>query len=206
MLFTALSNISLFQDINALIHTDLGMEAECTPTHAQGGTCTLINECAHSYIDSHTEWHQSIENRHCSCQTIACVFSPSLQLSLYCTCLKFQALTLSVPSRLIFNAVLTGGCLFQRWSWAHSHTHTPIRIHFQTDAHTWACEHARPIRETHTHTHRHNNRGLCEVNLLKGVCQGVMGDHCDVWVIILLIRLVSQSDCNQTRDCGSPWL
>lgn len=33
-----------------------------------------------------------------------------------------------------------------------------------------------------------------------------MGDHCDVWVIILLIRLVPQSDCNQTRDYGSPWL
>lgn len=120
MLFTAVSSISLSYSTNTSIHTGTGIQAERTSTNTNVSTATLINTCTHSYASSHTKWHQSIENRHSSCQTTAYFFS-SLQLSLYCTCLKFQALTLSVPSRLIFNAVHTGECLFQGCTYLYIH-------------------------------------------------------------------------------------
>lgn len=79
-------------------------------------------------------------------------------------------------------------------------------MHMHVCTHQYSCaEQKNPHKSTYaqireTQTPRNTIIRLCEINLLKGVCQAVIGDHCDVWVIILLIRLVSQSDCNQTRD------
>lgn len=141
MLFTAVSNISLSHNINTLIHMGTGRRAGVhSHTYTHASKDMLINTCTHSNTASHTKWHQSIENRHSSCQTKASFFPSFLQLSRYCTCLTFQALTLSVPSGLIFNAVHTGGVSISE---EFARTCAQIRIHEEAHAaaeHEESCE------------------------------------------------------------------
>lgn len=110
-----------------LFHT-AALEATHTHTHTLKEAETYIYTFTHSYTLSHTK---CMENRLSSCQTAACFlfFFPCSFLNR--TCLKFQALTQSVPGRLICNAAHRRGYLF--WG-SHMHVHERTEMHTQAAA------------------------------------------------------------------------
>lgn len=118
MLFSVVSSVSVsHSSTRGNTHTHTLKEAE-----------TYIYTFTHSYTLSHTK---CMENRLSSCQTAACFlfFFPCSFLNR--TCLKFQALTQSVPGRLICNAVHRRGYLF--WG-SHMHMHERTEMHTQAAA------------------------------------------------------------------------
>lgn len=118
MLFSVVSSVSVS-------HSSTGGN---THTHTLKEAETYIYTFTHSYTLSHTK---CMENRLSSCQTAACFlfFFPCSFLNR--TCLKFQALTQSVPGRLICNAVHRRGYLF--WG-SHMHVHERTEMHTQAAA------------------------------------------------------------------------
>lgn len=120
MLFSVVSSVSVS-------HSSTGGNTH-THTHTLKEAETYIYTFTHSYTLSHTK---CIENRLSSCQTAACFlfFFPCSFLNH--TCLKFQALTQSVPGRLICNAVHRRGYLF--WG-SHMHVHEGTEMHTQAAA------------------------------------------------------------------------
>lgn len=118
MLFSVVSSVSVS-------HSSTGGNTH-THTHTLKEAETYIYTFTHSYTLSHTK---CMENRLSSCQTAACFlfFFPCSFLNR--TCLKFQALTQSVPGRLICNAVHRRGYLF--WG---SHVHERTEMHTQAAA------------------------------------------------------------------------
>lgn len=118
MLFSVVSSVSVS-------HSSTGGN---THTHTLKEAGTYIYTFTHSYTLSHTK---CMENRLSSCQTAACFlfFFPCSFLNR--TCLKFQALTQSVPGRLICNAVHRRGYLF--WG-SHMHVHERTEMHTQAAA------------------------------------------------------------------------
>lgn len=118
MLFSVVSSVSVS-------HSSTGGN---THTHTLKEAETYIYTFTHSYTLSHTK---CMENRLSSCQTAACFlfFFPCSFLNR--TCLKFQALTQSVPGRLICNAVHRRGYLF--WG-SHMHMHERTEMHTQAAA------------------------------------------------------------------------
>lgn len=134
MLFSVVSSVSVS-------HSSTGGN---THTHTLKEAETYIYTFTHSYTLSHTK---CMENRLSSCQTAACFlfFFPCSFLNR--TCLKFQALTQSVPGRLICNAVHRRGYLF--WG-SHMHVHERTEMHTQAAAcacvSTGAAKHRNPCK------------------------------------------------------------
>lgn len=134
--YLQLSLIFLTVQIHLLIWTLTDRQSEHPHTqhrHAYN-TCTPL----HKMTPKYREQTQQLPD-------YSLPFFSLLQLSLYCTCLKFQAVTLSVPRRLIFNAVSISGLL----------THTHTYMYTYTDTHTNRCTLISMYVHTHKHTHQH---------------------------------------------------
>lgn len=85
-----------------------------TPTHPTSVIQTQQFTRARAYESAYPRFHDacahakndtSIGNRQSSCKIQACT-TPHPPSSLYCTCLKFQTLTLRVPAAPVFNGSL----------------------------------------------------------------------------------------------------